>query len=49
MQAAHRGGKVDEFDSFETLQTDLANVFDTLEAAKRSLTAIAFEAPMELN
>jgi hypothetical protein len=49
MQAAHRGGKVDEFDRFEKLQTDLANAFDTLETATRSMTAITFKAPKELN
>jgi hypothetical protein len=49
MQAAHRGGKVDEFDRFEKLQTDLANAFDTLETATRSMTAINFKAPKELN
>ncbi|WP_139360708.1 hypothetical protein [Mycobacterium sp. D16R24] len=45
MQAAHRGGEVDEFDRFEKLQTDLANAFDSLESATQSLTAIAFKAP----
>jgi hypothetical protein len=49
MQAAHRGGKVDEFDRFEKLQTDLANAFDALETATRSLTAIAFKGPKEVN
>lgn len=49
MQAAHRGGKVDEFDRFEKLQTDLGNAFDALETSTRSLTAIAFKPPKELN
>jgi hypothetical protein len=49
MQAAHRDGKVDEFDRFEKLQTDLANAFDALETATRSLTAIAFKGPKEVN
>jgi hypothetical protein len=35
MQAAHRGGKVDEFDRFDKLQADLANAFDALESATR--------------
>lgn len=49
MQAAHRGGQVDEFDRFDKIQTELANAFDALEAATRSLTAITFKAPKERN
>jgi hypothetical protein len=49
MQAAHRGGKVDESDRFDKLQTDLAGAFDTLETAARCMTAITFKAPKELN
>lgn len=47
MQAARRGGKVDEFDRFETLQVDLGNAFDALEAATRSLTAFEFKTPVD--
>ncbi len=45
MQAANRGGEIDEFDRFDKLQTDLANAFDALETATRSLTATDFNTP----
>ncbi|MBU8819901.1 hypothetical protein KL864_28860, partial [Mycolicibacterium goodii] len=52
MEVTHRAGVdigSDEFDRFDKLQTDLANAFDELEAATRSITAIAFKEPKALN
>lgn len=42
MQAAARGGNLDEFDRFGALQTDLGEAFDALEASTRMITAVAF-------